>query len=183
MSAMLYSLVAKLMTVDAHEKRAPELRQLLFNATRQAFAADGAHQPVATDCPHQRIVIVQLLIDRHLTDERLTAQWLADRVGVSLRTLQQDFNQIGTTLTSLIRARRLHYAREQLASACSGSGLTIAEVAYNSGFNDISYFNRCFKKAFDCVPKDILSQEGNSLRFYPTRAASQSKTSAHACPP
>jgi AraC-like DNA-binding protein len=52
--------------------------------------------------------------------------------------------------------RRLHYARDQLSLVREGTDTTIAEVAYNSGFNDISYFNRCFKKIFSCSPKTIV---------------------------
>ena len=33
---------------------------------------------------------------------------------------------------------------------------TIAEVAYSTGFNDISYFNRSFKEAFLQSPRDFL---------------------------
>ena len=29
-------------------------------------------------------------------------------------------------------------------------------VAYSVGFNDISYFNRSFRKLFDCSPKDVV---------------------------
>ena len=96
------------------------------------------------------------MVDRHLTDERLTPQWLAGRLGVSMRTLQEDFNALGTTVTSFIRDRRLHLARDRLVEKQRGaSDGTIAEIAYSSGFNDISYFNRCFKKAFDCSPKEL----------------------------
>jgi AraC-like DNA-binding protein len=60
----------------------------------------------------------------------------------------------------LIRLRRLHLAREQLTQMKrTTGGSTIAEVAYSSGFNDISYFNRCFKRAFDCSPGDVLQRE------------------------
>ena len=156
MSSILRGLVAKLMKTTLLDGRTTELRQLLFNATRQAFSSDNDDLPLRGDCASHRIEIVQILIDRHLTEPRLTSQWLADRVGVSLRTLQEDFNALGTTVNSLIRTRRLHYARDQLTSIRHNSTTTIAEVAYNSGFNDISYFNRCFKKMFDCSPRSVI---------------------------
>ena len=160
MSAMLRALVAKLIKTDANDKRSPHLRQLFFNATRQAFATDSEiDRALPSDSACGRLEIVQILIDRHLTDEQLTPQWLARRVGVSLRTLQDDLSALGTTATSLIRMRRLHLAREQLAHMSRASeNLTIAEVALSSGFNDISYFNRCFRRAFDCSPKEIFRQ-------------------------
>jgi len=157
MSSILRGLVAKLMRTDSSDKRAPELRQLLFSATRQAFASDDSDDfSIPSDCAYHRIEIVQILIDRHLTEKKLTPQWLANRVGVSLRTLQGDFSVLGTTVNSLIRMRRLYYARDQLSLVRNGTDTTIAEVAYNSGFNDISYFNRCFKKIFSCSPKTIV---------------------------
>jgi AraC family transcriptional activator of tynA and feaB len=130
---------------------------LLLQATRQAFAADPPDTPL---CPKERasgrLEFARALVDRHLTAEWLTAQWLANRLGVSMRTLQEDFSAVGTTVTSFIRDRRLRLAKDRLLERQRGSdGGTIAEIAYSSGFNDISYFNRCFKRAFDCSPTDV----------------------------
>ena len=163
MSVMLGSLVAKLIEVDAQDKRAPHLQQLLFDATRQAFATQEEIEVLPrTDSAGERFEIVQILIDRHLTDENLTARWLAKKLGVSLRTLQDDFNGSGTTPTSLIRMRRLHLAKEQLQqNKGQGAKLNIAEVALSTGFNDISYFNRCFRDVFHCTPKDYLNRDKN----------------------
>jgi len=99
-----------------------------------------------------------------VTHDFVDAAALANRVGVSLRTLQGDFSVLGTTVNSLIRMRRLYYARDQLSLVRNGTDTTIAEVAYNSGFNDISYFNRCFKKIFSCSPKTIVRGENSSVQ-------------------
>ena len=64
---------------------------------------------------------------------------------------------MGLQLRIFIRDRRLHLARDRLVEKQRGADDgTIAQIAYSSGFNDISYFNRCFKKAFDCSPKDLV---------------------------
>ncbi|SEE53082.1 helix-turn-helix domain-containing protein [Bradyrhizobium erythrophlei] len=157
MSTMLRALVAKMLQMPSSHKRSGELRQLLLQATRQAFAADPPDTPL---CPKERasgrLEFARALVDRHLTAEWLTAQWLANRLGVSMRTLQEDFSAVGTTVTSFIRDRRLRLAKDRLLERQRGSdGGTIAEIAYSSGFNDISYFNRCFKRAFDCSPTDV----------------------------
>lgn len=161
MSVMLGSLVAKLIEVDSHDKRTPHLQQLLFDATRQAFATQEEIEVLPrTDSAGERLEIVQILIDRHLTDESLTPRWLAEKLGVSLRTLQDDFSGYGTTPTSLIRLRRLHLAKEQLQQhKGQGGKFNIAELALSSGFNDISYFNRSFREVFHCTPKDFLHDE------------------------
>ena len=156
MATMLRAVVAKILQTSSAHSRAGELRQLLFQATRQAFAVDGPGDFVPKDRSCGRFELAQILVDRHLTEERLTPQWLARRLGVSLRTLQEDFSTLGATATSFIRDRRLRLARDRLAEMQRGAhSPTIADIALASGFNDISYFNRCFKKAFDCSPKDV----------------------------
>lgn len=47
MSAILRALAAKLIRTDADDRRAPHLRELLFSATRQAFAMDAELDHVA----------------------------------------------------------------------------------------------------------------------------------------
>lgn len=158
MATMLRALVAKLIATNASDHRARQLRELLLDVTRQAFSFEGAPEtPKPGRMVEARIEMAQSLIDRNLTDERLTPQWLADKMGVSLRTLQVDLNVIGVTPTSLIRNKRLQLARDTLCNIKStGNDTTIAGVAYSAGFNDISYFNRCFKKTFECAPRDIM---------------------------
>lgn len=159
MSIMLGALVAKMLQTASDDSRAPHLRELLFNTTRQAFASEpGEEFFVRTDSACGRIEVIQVLIDDNLTEEWLSAQWLADRIGVSLRTLQEDMSAQGMTVTGMIKFKRLHLARARLEKlrGTRHPG-AIADVAYSVGFNDISYFNRSFRKLFDCSPKDIAS--------------------------
>lgn len=158
MAVMLRALVAKLMETPETDAGAANLRDLVLDATRQAFISGGgqaASQPL-NDTATRRMHMVDTLIDRHLTESHLSAKWLADRLGISVRTLQQDFQGMGVTCTTVIRDKRLRYAREKIERIKGqGSGATIADVAYSSGFNDISYFNRSFKELFDCAPSEL----------------------------
>ena len=164
MALMLRALVAKIMSTPESAGSATHLRELMYNATRQAFLSNaGGDQPMHAmhDSATRRMQMVDLLIDRHLTEADLSARWLATRLGVSIRTLQQDFQGMGVTCTTVIRDRRLRFARQKIEQlkgerACG----TIAEVAYSAGFNDISYFNRSFKELFDCAPSDLLRDGG-----------------------
>lgn len=162
MAIMLRALIAKIMATRASDTGSDSLRQLMFSATRQAFvsgpAADDILQPLH-DSAAKRLALIDVLIDRHLTEADLGAKWLARRMGISIRTLQQDFQGMGVTCTTVIRDRRLRLAREKLEQIRERrSGTTIADVAFSSGFNDISYFNRSFKDLFDCAPTDLLRQ-------------------------
>lgn len=160
MAIMLRALIAKIMSTPDTDPNAASLRQLMFDATRQAFVTE---RPIIEamaslhDSAARRLEMVDILIDRHLTDSNLCAKWLATRIGVSIRTLQQDFQGMGVTCTTVIRDKRLRYAREKIEQIKDvRGGRTIAEVAYASGFNDISYFNRSFRDLFDCAPTDLL---------------------------
>ena len=123
--------------------------------TRKRWPKPGASDQY--DSASKRLQMVDMLIDRHLTENDLSARWLATRLGISIRTLQQDFQGMGVTCTTVIRDKRLRLAREKIEQLKEQkSGGTIAEVAYSAGFNDISYFNRSFKELFDCSPTDLL---------------------------
>jgi AraC family transcriptional activator of tynA and feaB len=157
MSAVLRSLVAKLVQTNDDTTRAQPLRQLLFQATRQSFAPDPGTRPMLANSSHGRLEAAQVLIDRYLTEDFLSLDWLAGRLGVSARTLQLDFNRIGATVTGLIRTRRLLLARDRLLEMRhTAREANISQIAYAAGFNDISYFNRSFKEAFRQSPGDFL---------------------------
>ncbi|WP_349960406.1 helix-turn-helix domain-containing protein [Rhizobium sp. ZPR3] len=160
MAMMLRALIAKMMTTPDNEAASPYLRQLMFDTTRQAFLSTGAQTTSLTslhESASKRMQMVDILIDKHLTDSDLSAKWLATRLGVSIRTLQQDFQGMGMTCTTVIRDKRLRFAREKIEQLKEQRNpTTIAEVAYSAGFNDISYFNRSFKELFDCAPSELL---------------------------
>ena len=56
----------------------------------------------------------------------------------------------GETPMSFIRKVRLHRAKELLQN----TQLTVAEIAYDVGFSDPSYFSRAFKKEFGERPTE-----------------------------
>jgi AraC-like DNA-binding protein len=158
MAIMLRALIAKMMSTPQTDTNSARLKDLIFSATRQAFVSDAelSLNPLH-ESASRRLQMVDILIDRHLTDSNLSAKWLATRIGVSIRTLQQDFQGLGVTCTTIIRDKRLKLAREQIEQIKDAKGSrTIADVAYSAGFNDISYFNRSFKDLFDCAPTDCL---------------------------
>lgn len=160
MAIMLRALVAKIMATPESDTHAASLRQLMFNATRQAFISEMEAAPALEalgDNAVRRLQMVDVLIDQHLTNAHLSAKWLATRVGVSIRTLQQHFQGMGMTCTTVIRDKRLRFAREKIEQIQAQRGTqTIAEVAYAAGFNDVSYFNRSFRELFACAPSDLL---------------------------
>nr|WP_245445094.1 helix-turn-helix domain-containing protein [Mesorhizobium soli] len=165
MAVTLRALVAKVLATPESDLHAASLRQLMLDATRQAFVSNV--ESVLSfdslgDLASGRLQLVDILIDQHLTGPYLSAQWLAKRVGVSIRILQLHFQGLGTTCTNFIRDKRLRFAHEKIKQLRFQRGTqTIADVAYSAGFNDLSYFNRCFKELFACAPSDLLKSTPN----------------------
>jgi len=78
---------------------------------------------------------------------------LAGRLGVSRRTLQRRFAALGETVSGRILRARLDLAWARLAAAGpdprSGG---IAAIAFDAGFNDLSYFYRAFRGRYGTAP-------------------------------
>ncbi len=158
MAATLRSLVAKMLSGDTGGRKGDHLKSLLYDATRFSFMGDDVVELMAgLSGAGQRVELVLELIDRHLTEPDLGPKWLAERLSVSLRTLQEDFQSTGTTCTAMIRDKRLKLAAEHLErERTAGKGRSIADIAFACGFNDISYFNRSFREKFHLAPSDYM---------------------------
>lgn len=80
----------------------------------------------------------------------VTLDELAARFDISVRSLNRRFREAtGRTPIQYLQQVRLDNAREMLRA----SNLSIAEVAFNAGFTDCSYFSAQFKKAMSLSPK------------------------------
>lgn len=67
----------------------------------------------------------------------------------------------GRTFIDSLNDIRLGYASRLLID----SSQTVAEIAYKCGFNNISYFNRLFKKTKNITPKEFREQYSGSRTF------------------
>ena len=76
---------------------------------------------------------------------------LAARHQVSPRYIRMLFAREGMSVTDFVREERLKRARSMLLSP-RFAGRTIAQIAYAVGFNDVSYFNRAFRRRFGQSP-------------------------------
>jgi DNA-binding response OmpR family regulator len=103
-------------------------------------------------------------VEERISDEHFRVDEFASMVGMSSRQLLRKL----TALTSrgpaeFIRYVRLHRARDLLEK---GAG-TVSEITFMVGFNDPSYFSKCFHKQFGKVPTEVRkpsAQAGNSAK-------------------
>jgi len=81
-----------------------------------------------------------------------SASALSARLGVSQRYVQDLLHETGRTFAERVVELRLQRALSMLGSA-QFARLRITDIAFASGFSDISYFNRCFRRRFGMSPR------------------------------
>ncbi len=62
----------------------------------------------------------------------------------------------GMSLTEFVNGIRLEKAKEMLYN----TDIAIASVAYDVGFSNVTYFNRLFRKKYNCNPKMMREKRG-----------------------
>ncbi|QUQ64895.1 helix-turn-helix domain-containing protein [Kutzneria sp. CA-103260] len=106
--------------------------------------------PVRADAPELVCRAVQLIINGLLDEANEEA--VGARLGVSARHLRRLFlEHLGVTPDGFARSRRAHFARRLL----DDTDLTIAEVAFASGFGSLRQFNRAMREVFRSPPSDL----------------------------
>ncbi len=87
----------------------------------------------------------------------LTLDQLAARQRVSPRYVQMLFEAAGTTFSAFALGRRLDLASRLLTSP-RRAGTSVAAIAFEAGFGDVSNFNRRFKQCFLMTPSEMRAQ-------------------------
>lgn len=76
---------------------------------------------------------------------------LAVRLGLSTKYVEKLLYETGTSFTERVLELRLQKARGMLSDR-QHDRLRISDIALDCGFNEISYFNRCFRRRFGETP-------------------------------
>lgn len=93
------------------------------------------------------------MIDKYGADPDFGPRDLAARLNVSERMLQRHFRPLGETPGHRLLGRRLELAHARLSVRRPGRPAEgIAAVAFDCGFNDLSYFYREFRKKYGTTP-------------------------------
>ena len=89
----------------------------------------------------------------NLGNENLDIQHICDHISMSRTQLYRKFRSLtNRTVTEYLRSLRLHRAQELL----TGHKLTVAEVAYKTGFRNVSHFSRVYKHEFGVNPSGTV---------------------------
>jgi transcriptional regulator GlxA family with amidase domain len=112
----------------------PEIRQS-FNAAAYQNEADSSH-------PDETVVQAQQWLQEHLS-AGASMNRLADELGVSTRTLNRRFRQAtGISPQAYLQNLRIAGAKDLLRH----SNLSIGDIAWQVGLQDVSYFSQLFRR-------------------------------------
>lgn len=93
-------------------------------------------------------------IDEHLSDSALSPGQIAAAHFVSVRHLHAVFNEQGTTVSTVIRSRRLERCYDALVDP-QQAHRSITAVAMAHGFVDAAHFSRTFRAHFGVPPSSV----------------------------
>jgi AraC-like DNA-binding protein len=91
-------------------------------------------------------------IASHFSDPELSLAMVARSVRMSPRYLQRLLKTAGMSFASHVIELRLNHALKLLSAT---PGIRISDIAFGSGFSDVSYFNRLFRSRFGQTPSDV----------------------------
>lgn len=99
---------------------------------------------------------LQRVLDQELSNSNFSSEDFASMVGMSRMQLHRKLKSLlGVSATEFLRNERLKTATELLKI---GNG-NISDVAYAVGFNDVSYFSKCFKEMHGCTPTEFIEKQ------------------------
>lgn len=97
---------------------------------------------------------VETILNKHLSEPGFNTQTFSEFMGMSRMQLHRKLMALtGLSTSQFIRSQRLKMS----ISLLQESDLTVSEVAYQVGFNTVSYFIKCFKEAYNNTPNNYIS--------------------------
>ena len=126
-----------------------DLVAVTLGATRDAAAlAEGRGIRAA------RLRAVKADIEAHLADGGLSPGAVAKRQRISDSYIRKLLEREGTSFTQYVLARRLGRAHRMLTDP-RWAARSIASIAFDAGFGDLSHFNKMFKRLYGATPSDM----------------------------
>lgn len=92
-------------------------------------------------------------ITLNLANPLLSPEYIARNFRISLRYLYNLFENDDATLCQFIMNERLTFANKRLLQ--ESPTRSISEIAFDSGFNNISHFCKIFKKRYNITPSEF----------------------------
>ena len=95
------------------------------------------------------------VMEKYLSDTGFSTDAFASEMGMSRMQLHRKLKTLlGVSTTEFIRNERLKAAAELMKKGHNN----VSEIAYTVGFNDVSYFSKCFKELYDVTPSEFIAK-------------------------
>lgn len=96
------------------------------------------------------------MVEAHLSDTDFTVESLQRELGISRMQLHRKLKALtDKSATEFIRTIRLRIAAEKLQAGQDN----VSQIAYQVGFNSLSYFTKCFKEQFGVIPSGYAEKK------------------------
>jgi AraC-like DNA-binding protein len=138
----------------------PQMRQLITAQLCDLVAVTLGATRDATAIAERRGIRAARLgaikgdIEAHLATGDLSPGAVAKRQQISDSYIRKLFENEGTSFSQFVLGRRLERARRMLTDPRRASR-SIASIAFDAGFGDLSYFNRTFKRCYRLTPSEV----------------------------
>ena len=97
------------------------------------------------------IAKLESVLEKAIPNSEFNAETFAEEMHISRMQLHRKLKSLfGVSATEFIRNERLKLAADLLKN----EKLSVSEIAYNVGFNDVGYFSKCFKEMYHVSPSD-----------------------------
>ncbi len=111
-------------------------------------------RPAERACRSVLLSMMLDYIDRHVEDPELGADALALKFHCSQRYVHKLFSTTGRSVGEHVNGLRILVCTRNLLDHAHQRA-TVAEIAFNAGFRDISHFNRLFKRSTGLAPREF----------------------------
>lgn len=101
-----------------------------------------------------RLQAIKADVSRRFSDGELSVATVAARHSVTPRYVHKLFETEGATFSSYVLACRLEFAHRMLTDRRIFSR-SIAAIAFDARFSDLSHFNRAFRRRYDATPTEV----------------------------
>ena len=144
----------------------PELRHAAATHLRDLIALalgatrDGAALAEEGGLRAARLQAIKAEVVREAASPELSIDRIARRHRLSPRSIQLLFETEGLTFSQFVLDQRLTLAHRMLSS-WHRPRRSITDIALDSGFSNVSYFNRTFRSRFGASPSELRARHMN----------------------
>ena len=121
---------------------------------------DAAAQALGRGVRAARLRAIKADVASHFSEGDLSVAAVAARHSVTPRYIHKLFETEGATFSEYVLACRLKFAHRMLTDR-RNVGRPITSIAFDSGFSDLSHFNRMFRRRYNATPTEVRTAEGS----------------------